>query len=329
MTVSTALPTIPASIRPLVLMPTMHALCASESKYPARASPASGCWPPRRPDDRVAGSPRSTPSHWAAVLRVRAHEHADLRELRPDGGEPAADELDLVGCDERRGAEVEDVRLRRVEPDLRCEVLARRARRPVEPVVEALRAGEDDPVAPGSRASPRAPAAGCRSRRRRGRARSAAGPCRSGCPSSRRRCPVRIPSARAAFRYSTCDEANSITGLASTASGLLARRGTRRSGGSAGSRPRAREPRDRLPRELGVGAGRQARDPLVQRPLEGLRQAAVVDPPVELVDEAAAEGRRVGVARVAVAGEVGQRAHEPADAPPAVAAARVPARAST
>ena len=49
--------------------------------------------------------------------------------------------------------------------------------------------------------------------------------------------PVRIPSARAAFRYSTCDEANSITGLASTASGCSAARNSviRRLGGIASS----------------------------------------------------------------------------------------------
>ena len=271
-----------------------------------------------RPDDRV-GVAEVDAHPLGGVLRVGAHEHAHLRELRPDGGEPATDELDLVGCDERRGAEVEDVGLSRVQRNPPLELLARRARPPLEPVVEPLRAGEDDPVARDPvhllellplDVVPDEDAVGHEAQQ------ALAGQVVPARDADARADPERPRRLQVLdLRRGELDHGARKHGV-----GLL---GGEELGDPAARRDRvlvAREPRDRLPGELGVGAGCQARDPLVQRSLEGLRQAAVVDSPVELVDEAAAEGGRVGVAGVAVAGEVGQRAHEPADAAPAVAA---------
>ena len=67
---STLLPRIAASSSALVLMPTTAALCASESKKSARASPASGCAPPggQIGDVAVLGEVDAVPL--ARVLRM-------------------------------------------------------------------------------------------------------------------------------------------------------------------------------------------------------------------------------------------------------------------
>ena len=90
---STLLPTIAASISALVLIPTTAALCASESKKSARASPASGCAPPRGQTATFADVGEVDAVPLGGVLRVRPDEHAELARAlgaRPRGAaEPA------------------------------------------------------------------------------------------------------------------------------------------------------------------------------------------------------------------------------------------------
>ena len=85
------------------------------------------------------------------AARVRPDEKAGLAQhgIRAAAHvlDPAFDEPRLVRrvLEERR-ADVEDERPRSVEPDLLAELLARARRRAAEPLVVALRAGDDDPI---------------------------------------------------------------------------------------------------------------------------------------------------------------------------------------
>ena len=135
---STLLPRIAASISALVLMPTTAALCASESKKSARASPASGWAPARRPDDDVpdvgevdaVATGRRSADAAGRGRRARAGAAS-----RPRGAAPSQrrTKRDLVRGDERRRADVEHVRARpgRARPARRTPraVGARRAAR--------------------------------------------------------------------------------------------------------------------------------------------------------------------------------------------------------
>src|SRR6185312_16943532 len=83
----------------------------------------------------------------ACVVRMRAYEHADVPDLGPaappERRHPAANEPDLVGGDEPRRAEVEEVWAGSQAHAL-GQLLGRPGRRAVEPRVEARGAGDDD-----------------------------------------------------------------------------------------------------------------------------------------------------------------------------------------
>ena len=135
----------------------------------------------RRPTP-AARRPAQGPAASGAGGRGRpaSREHAAVRAQR---GEPAPEELRLGLARPRRAAGVEDVRPTGVEADPRAELLAR-PRLPDEPVVEALGAGDGDPLRPGCRAASPPPRAAPRSRRRDDPEPAAPATCSSGCPSS-------------------------------------------------------------------------------------------------------------------------------------------------
>src|SRR5581483_2424994 len=151
-----------------------------------------------RPDDRVRVAEVDV-APLRGVLRVRADEDTDLREALPDRGQPTADEADLVRRRLLNSSGVVDGR-RSNQSSNRC-----------APVRTTRSAG-----------IPWISTSSCRwisfqTKTRSGTNLSRPLPVRLSQLATQ--IPVRIPSARAAFRYSTCEEANSITGLASTASG--------------------------------------------------------------------------------------------------------------
>ncbi len=275
-----------------------------------------------RPDRGVPELGEVDPVPLARVLGVRTDEQADLAERRraggPDRPAPAADEVDLVRGDERRRAQVEDVRGVRVEPDLALELTGRRARRPVEPVVEALCSRQHDPIA-------RDPVHLLE-----------LGPLdvvpdeRAVGDEAQQALAAEVVPARDADAGADAELARALQVLD------LGRReldhGAREHdvgpllrderGDAAARRNRllqTAKPRQGARREGCVGAGREAVDPTVQRRLEERREAAEVEPPVQLRGDALPQRRGVGEARFAVSGQVGQRADEPREAAPAVA----------
>ena len=126
----------------------------------ARASRRSPRAPRRRPAARRRGgqtatlpsSARSTPSHWPAFCGCGRTSTPSSRSAGSRLGrerlEPAPDERDLVGRDERRRARVEHERPRRRRARPSRRTLARSVLgAPLEPLVELRRAGGDDPLA--------------------------------------------------------------------------------------------------------------------------------------------------------------------------------------
>ena len=83
------------------------------------------------------------------VVRMRPEENGRFGEafVGADPAEPLAHEDGLVAGDEERRAQIDDERARRVEVVKVGELLPRRARLPVEPVVEAVRAHGHDALA--------------------------------------------------------------------------------------------------------------------------------------------------------------------------------------
>ncbi len=108
---------------------------------------------------RVLVVPRPDDGVWIVQLdplplgreqRMWTDEDPRLRQQPTVGAQladPAADERGLVRSDEARRADVDGEGTVGGQPDLRTEVVARAARRPLEPVVERLRARDHDPAA--------------------------------------------------------------------------------------------------------------------------------------------------------------------------------------
>ena len=106
--------------------------------------------PAARPHDGVGELREVEALPRRLVFRVRpdedrrlAHARVRCRAKRP---QPVHHERRLLGRDERRGAQIEEVRPVGRQAHLRRELLARRARPPVEPLVEHRRAGDHDVI---------------------------------------------------------------------------------------------------------------------------------------------------------------------------------------